>query len=373
MPDGMSRDLTDLCKSLGRNHIALGSLFLLYFFMNPISTMDLEQVKEEFVQDAGGNGLGRMDVERLHTKYLGRKGLISQAGEFLKKVPKEEKPVFGKRLNEVKALIEERLSALREAVLLREEVSGGAVDVSLPERRLFTGHAHPLTIVQEEIKSIFYGMGFTVADGPEVELDHYNFEAVNIPKDHPAREMQDTFFVSESVVLRTHTTPVQARVMESRRPPIRIICPGRVYRKDSPDATHLPVFNQVEGLCVDEDVSFADLKGTLATFVHRMFGQDIGTRFRPSFFSFTEPSAEVDISCIFCHGKGCRVCKQSGWIEIMGAGMVHPSLFERAGYEADRYTGYAFGMGVDRIAMLVYRVDDLRMFLENDVRFLDQF
>lgn len=335
--------------------------------------VDLDIVRREFTEEVNRDGISRNVLEALHTKYLGRRGLISQATEMLRSVSKDEKPLYGKRLNEVKSFIEERLDVIKQRILEEEDKAGAEFDVTLPERRQFEGHSHPLTQVLNQIKTIFYSMGFSVADGPEVELDRYNFEAVNIPKDHPARDMQDTFFISESVVLRTHTTPVQARIMESRKPPIRIICPGRVYRKDTPDATHLPVFNQVEGLAVDENISFADLKGTLQTFVHRMFGKDIATRFRPSYFSFTEPSAEVDMSCIFCHGAGCRVCKQSGWIEIMGAGMVHPSLFDHAGYEKDRYTGYAFGMGVDRIAMLVYQVSDLRMFLENDIRFLEQF
>lgn len=335
--------------------------------------IELEKIKEQFIADINGKTISRADWEQIHTKYIGRKGLITEATMQLKDLPKDQKPQFGKVLNEVKTYVEAKLGAIKEDLQKAEDALQDQFDHTLPERRPFSGHTHPLTQVLEEIKSIFYGMGFSVADGPEVELDYYNFEAVNIPKDHPARDMQDTFFFSDNVVLRTHTTPVQARVMEKHRPPIRIICPGRVYRKDTPDATHLPVFTQVEGLVVDEKVTFADLKGTIATFVHRMFGKDIGTRFRPSFFSFTEPSAEVDMSCIFCKGKGCRVCKNSGWIEIMGSGMVNPILYEFAGYEKDRYSGYAFGMGVERIAMLAYDVNDLRLFLENDIRFLRQF
>lgn len=335
--------------------------------------IELEKIKEQFIADINGKTISRADWEQIHTKYIGRKGLITEATMQLKDLPKDQKPQFGKVLNEVKTYVEAKLGAIKEDLQKSEDALQDQFDHTLPERRPFSGHTHPLTQVLEEIKSIFYGMGFSVADGPEVELDYYNFEAVNIPKDHPARDMQDTFFFSDNVVLRTHTTPVQARVMEKHKPPIRIICPGRVYRKDTPDATHLPVFTQVEGLVVDEKVTFADLKGTIATFVHRMFGKDIGTRFRPSFFSFTEPSAEVDMSCIFCKGKGCRVCKNSGWIEIMGSGMVNPILYEFAGYEKDRYSGYAFGMGVERIAMLTYDVNDLRLFLENDIRFLRQF
>jgi phenylalanyl-tRNA synthetase alpha chain len=334
---------------------------------------DLEKIKEQFTADVDGKKFTRASLEQIHSKYVGRKGLITDATARLKEIPKEEKPQAGKILNEVKNFIEEKLRAIRNEVENSETPSGEAVDHTLPERKSFVGHTHPLTQALEEIKTVFYGMGFTVEDGPEVELDYYNFEAVNIPKGHPARDMQDTFFINDNVVLRTHTSPVQARTMERQKPPIRMICPGRVYRKDTPDATHSPFFNQVEGLVVDAHVSFADLKGTLSAFVHRLFGRDIGTRFRPSYFSFTEPSAEVDIACLFCKGKGCRVCKNSGWIEIMGSGMVHPKLFEHAGYEKGRYTGYAFGMGVDRIAMLIYDVNDLRLFFENDVRFLEQF
>ena len=335
--------------------------------------IELEKIREQFIAEVDGKKLSRTEWETIHTKYIGRKGMVTDATHQLKDLPKEQKPQFGKVLNEVKSFIEEKLDLIKEDLIRSEDALQEHFDHTLPERRKFVGHIHPLTQVLDEIKSIFYGMGFTVADGPEVELDYYNFEAVNIPKDHPARDMQDTFFINDNVVLRTHTTPVQARMMEKHKPPIRVICPGRVYRKDTPDATHLPVFNQVEGLVVDENVTFADLKGTIATFVHRMFGKEIGTRFRPSFFSFTEPSAEVDMSCIFCKGKGCRVCKNSGWIEIMGSGMVNPKLYEYAGYEKGRYSGYAFGMGVERIAMLAYDVNDLRLFLENDIRFLDQF
>ncbi len=334
---------------------------------------ELEKIKEQFIAEVDGKKFTRAALEQVHAKYVGRKGVITEATARLKEIPKEQKPQVGKILNEVKHFVEEKLALIKKDVADAEGIKEQAFDESLPERKEFIGHTHPLTLVLDEIKSVFYGMGFTAEDGPEVESDYYNFEAVNIPKDHPARNMQDTFFINDNTVLRTHTSPVQARTMQRQKPPIRMICPGRVYRKDTPDATHSPFFNQVEGLVVDEDVSFADLKGTLSAFVHRMFGKDIGTRFRPSYFSFTEPSAEVDIECIFCKGQGCRVCKNSGWIEIMGSGMVHPKLFEYAGYEKGRYTGYAFGMGVDRIAMLVYDVNDLRLFFENDVRFLAQF
>ncbi|MCK6542715.1 phenylalanine--tRNA ligase subunit alpha [bacterium] len=335
--------------------------------------MDFEQIKSQFQSDTDGQTLDKAALEQLQIKYLGKKGILTLATEALKALPKEQKPQFGKMLNEVKQSVEARLAEIKAAVQAAEVDPKDDFDATLPGRHGWVGHNHPLTIVLNDIKQIFYEMGFTIEDGPEVELDYYNFETVNIPKDHPARDMQDTFFINENVVLRTHTTPVQARTMQRMKPPIRMICPGRVYRKDTPDATHLPFFNQIEGLVVDEHVTFADLKGTLAAFVHRLFGNDIGVRFRPSFFSFVEPGAEVDINCIFCRGKGCRTCKNSGWMEILGAGMVHPQLFDYAGYEKNKYTGYAFGMGLDRIVMPLYGINDLRLLIENDVRFLEQF
>ena len=247
------------------------------------------------------------------------------------------------------------------------------LDTSLPGDKVAIGRYHPLTSILREIKAIFSGMGFVIAQGPEVETEYYNFEALNIPKGHPARDMQDTLFLSDDVVLRTHTSPVQIRTMENQQPPVRVIAPGRCYRRDTPDATHSPVFHQVEGLCVDEGISFADLKGVILTFAKRLLGSDMKIRFRPSFFPFTEPSAEYDFSCLICKGKGCRVCKDTGWIEISGAGMVNPAVFEYVGYDSEKYTGFAFGMGVERIAMLVYEIHDIRMFYENDVRFLNQF
>ena len=252
------------------------------------------------------------------------------------------------------------------------EVAAAGIDVSLPGRPAPSGSLHPITQINQRICDIFTQMGFDIAEGPEVELDYYNFEALNFPKDHPARDMQDTFFVSDDIVLRTHTSPLQIRTMEKQQPPVRIIMPGKVYRCDS-DLTHTPMFHQVEGLLVDENVSFGDLKGTLTAFVHQMFDEQTSLRFRPGFFPFTEPSAEVDILCVMCRGKGCRVCSRTGWLEILGSGMVHPALYENVGYDADRYTGFAFGMGVDRIAMLKYGIDDIRRFFENDVRFLGQF
>ncbi len=245
-------------------------------------------------------------------------------------------------------------------------------DVTIPGRRPLRGRLHPVTQISLEISKIFNSLGFAIVEGPEVELDYYNFEALNIPKDHPARDMQDTFYISDDVVLRTHTSPLQVRVMEKRRPPLRIIAPGRTYRCDS-DATHTPMFHQVEGLMVGEDISFGDLKGILTIFVHQMFGADVALRFRPSFFPFTEPSAEVDIECVMCRGQGCRVCSQTGWLEILGSGMVDPEVFKMVGYDPDKVTGFAFGMGIERIAMLKFGIDDLRLFFENDLRFLRQF
>ncbi len=318
----------------------------------------------------------RDEMEALRVEYLGRRGKLTEFMRKLGEIPKEDRPRAGQTANRVKSrienLLETRLNSLSEsslARLLEEE----AVDVTLPGVEPWSGGLHPISLVFDEICEIFHGMGFSTAQGPEVELDYYNFEALNVPKDHPARDMQDTFYISEEVVLRTHTSPVQVRVMEKVQPPLRIIVPGRVFRCDSPDASHSPVFHQVEGLYVDRDVTFPQLKGCLQAFARGVFGPDIVTRFRPSFFPFTEPSAEVDISCIFCHGSGCRVCKKTGWLEILGSGMVNPAVFEAVGYDPDLYTGFAFGIGIERIAMLKYQINDIRMFYENDIRFLSQF
>lgn len=311
------------------------------------------------------------DVERLRIDVLGRKGKLSHLFKKLGESPAEERPVLGKILNETRVRLE---SAFAESKSRTTSVSARitALDISLPGRLPYLGHLHPITQVSMEIAAIFQRLGFEVVEGPDVELDYYNFEALNIPKDHPARDMQDTFYVTDNIVLRTHTSPIQVRVMEKQPPPVRIIAPGKAYRCDS-DVTHTPMFHQVEGLFVDENVSFGDLKGTLTAFVHRMFDERTTLRFRPSFFPFTEPSAEVDILCVMCRGAGCRVCSQSGWLEILGSGMVHPAVFENVGYDTQRYTGFAFGMGVERIAMLKYGIDDIRKFFENDLRFLHQF
>jgi len=295
--------------------------------------------------------------------------------QFLRNIsglPAEQRPQAGKRANEVKKELDQAFKAALKRIETAAVDHEAGIDVSLPGRPAGYGVLHPVTQINQQICDIFSDMGFDIAEGPEVESDYYNFEALNFPKDHPARDMQDTFFVSEDIVLRTHTSPLQVRVMEKQAPPVRVIAPGKVFRCDS-DLTHTPMFHQVEGLLVDENISFGDLKGTLTAFVHRMFDEQISLRFRPSFFPFTEPSAEVDILCVICRGKGCRVCSQTGWLEILGSGMVHPAVFENIGYDTSRYTGFAFGMGVERIAMLKYGIDDIRKFFENDLRFLNQF
>ena len=311
------------------------------------------------------------DLEKIRIKYLSRKGEIAELFEQMKDLKAEDKPKAGKLLNQLKSQINADLDTLLGRK--KEGKVDRKIDLTLPGRKPFVGRKHPLTKTLEEMKSIFLGMGFGIEDGPEIETDYYNFEALNMPKNHPARDMQDTLYITEDIVLRTHTSPVQIRTMEKSQPPVRIIAPGRVYRRDTPDASHSPFFHQVEGLVVDEGICFGDLKAVITAFAHKMFGSDIQVRFRPSFFPFTEPSAEYDFVCVFCRGKGCRVCKNTGWVEISGAGMVDPNVFEYVHYDAEKYTGYAFGMGVDRIAMLLYGINDIRLFFENDVRFLEQF
>ncbi len=312
------------------------------------------------------------DLEPLRVKFLGRKGLISSSFDRIAELPKEQRPLFGKALNELKKELEAAYQNLVDGFKRKEE-GKKRLDLTLPGRKPFVGGRHPLLKVADEIKEIFRSLGFSIEDGPEVENDFYNFEALNIPKTHPARDMQDTLYLTEDILLRTHTSPVQIRVMKRQKPPIQMIAPGRVYRRDTPDASHSPFFHQVEGLVVDKGITFADLKGVIQAFAHRMFGPEIQVRFRPSFFPFTEPSAEYDFSCVFCKGQGCRVCKNTGWMEISGAGMVHPNVFKAAGIDPEVYTGYAFGMGIDRIAMIKYNIDDIRIFFENDIRFLNQF
>jgi len=316
------------------------------------------------------------DLEQVRVKYLGRQGILTQFLRSLSSIPVAERPEVGREANlakaEIETLLGERLAELKAAER-RHALESQRVDLTLPGRRPSPGTLHPLTLVQDEIIEIFLGLGFAVAEGPEVESDFYNFEALNIPRDHPARDMQDTFYLSEDVLLRTHTSPMQIRIMKAMRPPLRYIFPGRVYRRDIADASHSPVFHQVEGLAVDRNISMGDLKGTLELFAREMFGPRTTTRFRPSFFPFTEPSAEVDVRCFLCGGEGCRVCKQSGWLEILGSGMVHPQVLRNVGYDPEEVTGWAFGMGVERIAMLKYGIDDIRLFFENDLRFLTQF
>ncbi len=311
-------------------------------------------------------------IRSLSITYLGRKGIVTRFLRNIASLPVEDRPQAGKRANEVKKDLAVKFDGALKTIESAGEGPLDPIDVSLPGRPDKLGSLHPVSLITQEICDIFIRLGFDVAEGPEVETDWYNFEALNFPKDHPARDMQDTFFLSDDLVLRTHTSPMQIRLMETTPPPVSIIVPGKVYRCDS-DLTHTPMFHQVEGLMVGDGISFGDLKGILTTFVHRMFDEQTRLRFRPSFFPFTEPSAEVDILCVMCRGEGCRVCSRTGWLEILGSGMVHPALYENVGYEEGEYTGFAFGMGVERIAMLKYGIDDLRIFFENDYRFLRQF
>ena len=311
-------------------------------------------------------------LESFRVAYLGKKGLLTSQMKQLGNLSPAERPEAGQLLNRIKSDLTKRFEEIREQIISRREEGASFLDITLPGREPARGHLHPITQVSLEICEIFRRMGFKVVEGPEVELDYYNFEALNIPRDHPARDMQDTFYVSERVLLRTHTSPMEVRVMESQAPPVRIISPGKVYRRDS-DVSHTPMFHQVEGLLVDKGVTFGDLKGTLTNFVHQMFGRDTSLRFRPSFFPFTEPSAEVDIRCVICRGKGCRTCKNTGWIEILGSGMNDPAIYAFVGYDPEIYSGFAFGMGIERVAMLKYGIDDIQLFYRNDMRFLRQF
>ncbi len=311
-------------------------------------------------------------LDAFSVRYLGRKGRLTAFLRNIATLPPEQRAEAGKKANQSKKKLEAAIQAHVKHLADGDGHQEEHIDITLPGRQTLPGAMHPITRVNQEICDIFQRMGYSIAEGPEVEADYYNFEALNVPKYHPARDMQDTFYVSENIVLRTQTSPMQIRVMEQQTPPVAVIAPGKVYRCDS-DLTHTPMFHQVEGLLVDEDVSFADLKGTLTAFVHAMFDDQTSLRFRPSFFPFTEPSAEVDILCVMCRGEGCRVCSHSGWIEILGSGMVHPNVFRSVGYDTDRYSGFAFGMGVERIAMLKYGIDDIRKFFNNDMRFLRQF
>ena len=314
------------------------------------------------------------EISDIKIKYLGRKGALTLLLKDLSALPPDERKEIGKSANELKNWIEDNLNQKQKEIKGKgvEGLKKGFFDITIPGKQAVIGNIHPLTKVLNEVTEIFVEMGFSVAEGPEIELDYYNFEALNIPKDHPARDMQDTFYITDDVILRTHTSPVQIRTMEKTSPPLKIIAPGKVYRCDA-DITHSPMFHQIEGFMVDRDITFGDLKGVLELFVHRFFGKDIDLRFRPSFFPFTEPSAEVDIRCVICKGFGCRVCKGTGWLEILGSGMIDPAVFSYVKYNPEEWTGFAFGIGIERIVMLKYGVDDIRLFYENDLRFLKQF
>jgi len=312
------------------------------------------------------------ELEKLRIKYLGKKGLLTSLMKKIGTLPQDERADAGKVSNLIKSNLSKCFKEESERIESLKAAQSAFLDVTLPGREPLRGHLHPVTLVIQEVCQIFIKMGFRIVKGPNVESDYYNFEALNLPKDHPARDMQDTFYVSDNVVLRTHTSPIQVRTMESQRPPVSVIAPGKVYRRDS-DVSHTPMFHQVEGLLVDKHVTLGDLKGTLTSFVHQMFGTDTRIRFRPSFFPFTEPSAEVDIQCVICGGKGCRTCSQSGWLEILGSGMVDPEVYRFVDYDQELYSGFAFGMGIERIAMLKYGIDDIQLFFKNDMRFLMQF
>ena len=313
-------------------------------------------------------------LNEIRVRYLGKKGIISQKVRSIGLLPEIQRPQAGRQYNNVKRVISEAITTkeaqLKEAAYSVKFQEG--LDVTIPGNFVLFGKCHPVRTILDEIQEIFVSLGFAVKFGPEVELDFYNFEALNIPKNHPARDMQDTFYVSDTILLRTHTSPVQIRVMETHKPPLKVISIGKVYRRDA-DISHTPMFHQVEGFMVDSEISMANLKGVLEVFLHTVFGSKTPVRFRPSYFPFTEPSAEVDIGCVMCTGKGCSVCKRTGWIEILGCGMINPKVFEKVGYDRNAYTGFAFGLGIERIAMLVYGIDDIRMFYENDIRFLEQF
>ncbi len=311
-------------------------------------------------------------LEQISIRFLGRKGVLTGFLRSVSSLPEDERPAAGKNANLLKIKLEKLVKKAEADLNAKNAGPSAGIDVTLPGRPAVKGALHPITQVMDEICGIFMRLGFDVAEGPEVETDYYNFEALNIPKYHPARDMQDTFYVSDNIVLRTHTSGAQPRVMEKTDPPVRIISPGKVFRCDS-DLTHTPMFHQVEGLMVDKNISFGDLKGVLTTFVHQFFDKETSLRFRPSFFPFTEPSAEVDIRCVMCKGEGCRICSKTGWLEVLGSGMVHPAVFENVGYDTDKYTGFAFGVGIERMAMLKYGIDDIRKYFENDVRFLGQF
>lgn len=337
---------------------------------------NINRIKAEALALINSDSIDDASIEALRVKYLGKKGELTAVLRTMGQLSPEERPVIGQIVNEVRACLEDAISSKKQelsAKALENKLIAEKLDVTVPGNTQKVGHRHPLTLVQRDLEEIFMGMGFSIAEGPEVEYDYYNFQALNIPENHPARDTQDTFYITENILLRSQTSPVQARVMEKQKPPIRIISPGRVYRSDAMDATHSPLFHQVEGLVVDEGITMGDLKGMLETFAKAEFGEETRIRFRPHHFPFTEPSAEVDISCFACGGKGCRLCKGEGWIEILGAGMVHPNVLSMCGIDPEKYSGFAFGLGLERVTMLKYHIDDIRMFYENDVRFIEQF
>ena len=333
----------------------------------------LERIRQEAMEQLASPDA---DLEQIRIRYLGKKGELTAVLRGMGKLTAEERPVIGQLANEVRADIEAAIAAQGEkaaAAALEKKLATERIDVTMPGRAPAIGQRHPLAIVQRDMEEIFIGMGFQIAEGPEVEYDYYNFQALNIPENHPARDTQDTFYITENILLRSQTSPVQVRVMEKQRPPIRVISPGRVYRSDAVDATHSPLFHQMEGLVVDKGITMGDLKGMLELFAKQMFGEETRIRFRPHHFPFTEPSAEVDVSCFACGGKGCCLCKGEGWIEILGAGMVHPNVLRNCNVDPEEYSGFAFGMGIERVTMLKYHIDDMRLLYENDVRFLSQF
>lgn len=335
----------------------------------------LEKIRLEAIENLKNvNDLKILDD--LKIKFLGKKGELTQILKGMGSLSAEERPIIGQLANEVRSAIETKIDEARTILASKEQelkLKSETIDITMPGKVFKYGHKNPLTKVTDEIKSIFIGMGYEIAEGPEVELDYYNFEALNIPENHPAKDEQDTFYISDNILLRSQTSSVQIRTMQKQKPPIRIIAPGRVYRADEVDATHSPIFHQMEGLVIDKGITMGDLKGALAVFAKQLYGENVKVRFRPHHFQFTEPSAEMDISCFACGGKGCRVCKESGWIELMGCGMVHPNVLEMQGIDSKIYSGFAFGMGLERAAMFKYDINDMRLFYENDIRFLNQF
>ncbi len=337
-------------------------------------TEDIIRIHQDAKQELS-NASSLQALDEIRIKYLGKKGLLTDLLKNLGNLPADQRPIYGKSVNDAKVEIENLIKDKRsqmETLDLSRQVKSGKLDITLPGKVIKRGKKHPITQVMEELISIFEKLGFEVAEGPDIETEYYNFEALNIPPYHPSRDMWSTLWLEDGLLLRTHTSPVQIRVMEKEKPPIAVIAPGRVYRRDA-DITHSPVFHQLEGLLVDTDIKFSDLKGVLTLFLHSVFGKDKKVRFRPSYFPFTEPSAEVDVECVMCKGAGCKVCKQTGWLEILGSGMVDPNVFKYVKYDSEKYSGFAFGVGIERIAMLKYGIDDIRLFFENDLRFLRQF